>query len=274
MQSSTGDKHMNESLRMFMITTRYFVKSYLYSKRFYVSLLIPLVVLLVISIANIAYSALKTVNDYLSVAISFFVGLFYSIIFALIAGDLVAEDFEKDKAYFIFTLPLQRKLIYFSKITANILIVFTIVSLYNIVAAFFSLAYYRSLPASLILSYAMQIVYAIAWLFLSATIGSISRDSKNAIKITVLTNFFILNTLGSVIAKAGVSQPWFILNYVYYPIYTILLPSSQSSITIGTSIGAVTIQIPTIECLLLVSFAYIMTGFIICYFLYTRREVR
>lgn len=254
-------------------TTRYFVKCYLHSKRFYILLLTPLVVLSAISIVDAVYGVHNSVNDYLSSTVAIFTGLLYPILFALFAGDLVAEEFEKSKAYFVYVLPLQRKLVYFSKALAAILIAFTVVSLYNIVAVVFALTYYKSVVSSLALSYVLQLLYAGAWLFLSAAIGSISRNSRNAIIIAALFNFFILNTLGSVIAKTGI-QPWSILNYMYYPIYTILSNSSISSVTFASSIGEVTIQVPPIEYLVLVSSAYILVCLTICYLLYTRREVR
>ncbi len=264
---------MGWSVGKLLTTTKYFVKSYMYSKKFYVSLLVPLAVLLLASVADIAYNVHKTVNGYLSSAVSIFVVLFYPVIFALLAGDLIAEDFEKRKAYFIFTLPLQRGLIYISKVAASILVAFTIISIYNMTTLLFALAYYKSIVARFIQSYALQIVYAIAWISLSAVVGSFCRSSRTAIITAILVNFFVLNTLGSIIAKAGIEQVWFILNYAYYPIYTILLSKSPSTMTITTSIGAVTIQVPTMEHMLLVSAMYILVCLAIGYFIYTRREV-
>ncbi len=77
----------------------------------------------------------------------------YPIIFGLLSGDLVAEDFEKSRAYFIFTLPLSKRLILLSKIIANIITAFILVSIYNVVAIIFALTHYGNLISAVAPSY-------------------------------------------------------------------------------------------------------------------------
>ncbi len=116
-------------------------------------------------------------------------------------------------------------------------------------------------------------MYAVAWIFLSATIGGFCKNSKNVIKLAVIFNFFIITTIGSVLAKLGMHKPWFILYYVYYTISMMLASKWRQTLTYVTSIGRVTVYIPPIPYFLAVTLTYIAACFTICYILYTKREI-
>ncbi len=258
----------------FTVATRYFLYHYLYSKRFLFSLIALLILDSSIIAASIAVpDTFKTVNAFLTTCAAFLLGVMYPIIFGLLAGDLLAEDFEKSRAYFTFTLPLSKRLILLSKIIANIITAFILVSIYNLVAVLFAVVHYGKIIGAVAPSYALQILYAIAWILLSAMVGGFCKNSKNAIKLAVIFNFFIITTIGSVLAKLGMHKPWFILYYVYYTISTMLASKWRESLTFMTSIGKVTVDVPPLPYFLTVTVTYIVVCFTICYILYTKREI-
>ncbi len=261
-------------IEKFVTAIKYFLHYYLHSKRFLFTLIALLVLDFSIIAASIALpDTFRTVNTFLSTCVAFLLGVMYPIIFGILSGDLVAEDFEKSRAYFTFTLPLSKRLILLSKIIANIITAFILVSIYNVVAIISALAHYGNLISAVAPSYALQLLYAVAWILLSAMIGGFCKNSKNAIKLAVIFNFFIITTIGSVLAKLGMHKPWFILYYVYYTISTMLASKWRQTLTYTTSIGRVTVYIPPIPYFLTVTITYIAVCFTICYILYTKREI-
>ena len=247
---------------------------YLKTKRFWASLILT-VGILILGLSTYLKPGTdlpSSVSEYYLAPVSVLV-LLISILGAIFGGDIISSDKEMGNAYFLYSLPISFRKLFFGKFISSLIAISGIIIIYYMIIFLISILCYGH--SSLILgeSILLALLYSVAWISFSSFIGSFFRKTSSSLISAILMNFFVMNTLGSVIAKATNWPVWFILNYVSYPCWAIFKESYPTTTSVTTSLGPVTIEIPTLMESLVIMVIYIGTFLVGSYIVYKKKEV-
>ncbi len=257
-----------DSASQIRIMAKYAFLNYFRARRFYVMLLIVLLISALLTFAAAYYrspffgfASSGSQNPALAFYSAFwgrFVPLVILLSAAFFGGDAISGEFQNKTGYFLVPNPLRRSVIYIGKWLAAmgastmILAVFTLISLANGIY-FFGASFPIEFGESLLLAW----IYLVAALGLTFMFSSLFKSSSISILMTVILLLFAFNVIDTITTLVVGIEPWFSITYaagiisnvlvVPYPTGKTVIPAApnfrvttfNSSIPEGLAIMAV-----------------------------------
>ena len=198
--------------------TKYEVLNYFRSRRFFVLLIIDVVIAGLIT-ALVGYFGLDSINVTTVLQFySFMWGGFITLVTILagifFGGDAISGEFQNKTGYFLVANPLRRSSIYIGKwlgaFIASMIIfaVFAGITVGN-VTYYFGL----TIPYQLVESLLFSILYLMAVLGLTFLFSALFKSSAMAITVTAILFLFVFSLLQTVLNGLLGIEPWFIITY-------------------------------------------------------------
>jgi ABC-2 type transport system permease protein len=278
---NVSENKVPSSLTQVGITLKYTFLDYFRSRRFFILLVITLLIgaLLTFIVGHYRPEAFLTsdlsfYSRWWGMSVTFVIvlsGIFFG-------GDAISGEFQNKTGYFGVPNPIRRSSIYVGKWLAAfiaataILVVFTTITVGNGI-------YYFGLTVP----YQFGLSLLFAWFYLAAVLGftfffsSLFKSSSISILVTAILFLFAFTLIQTLVADLVQIEPWFILTYGGQIIGNILTASYPAQTVVSTEhIGGRTLTITTFsapvpEGLAIIALYFIITG-VLGLVLFERKE--
>jgi len=214
---NVSENKVPSSLTQVGITMKYTFLDYFRSRRFFILLVITLLISALLTFI-VGYYRPAT---FLSSDLSFYSGWWgMSVTFVIVlsgiffGGDAISGEFQNKTGYFGVPNPIRRSSIYVGKWLAAffaatvILVVFTAITVGN------GMCYF-----GLTVPYQFGLSVLLAWFYLAAVLGftfffsSLFKSSSISILVTAILFLFAFTLIETLVADLVQVEPWFILTY-------------------------------------------------------------
>ena len=250
---ATTNLHPPASLTQIFKLTRYQLREYLSSFRFFVliGIVVAIGVILTAIVAYFRHGA--EVTSLLSSPLSFYASFWggaTNIVIVLAAvffgGDAIAGEFQNKTGYFLMGLPIRRATVYVGKFIAalaasiGVLLLFLVLLLLNG-------AYYFGgglFPWELGVSVVLAIVYLTAVLGATFMFSSLFKTSAYGFVLTAILFLFGFSLLQDLVQGLIKIEPWMVISYASPVIGNVLSPPTNwglSGTIVTTSFGPASI---------------------------------
>jgi ABC-2 type transport system permease protein len=276
---NVSENKVPSSLTQVGITMKYTFLDYFRSRRFFILLVITLLISALLTFI-VGYYRPAT---FLSSDLSFYSGWWgMSVTFVIVlsgiffGGDAISGEFQNKTGYFGVPNPIRRSSIYVGKWLAAfiaatvILVVFTAITVGNGM-------YYFSLTVP----YQFGLSVLLAWFYLAAVLGftfffsSLFKSSSISILVTAILFLFAFTLIETLVADLVQVEPWFILTYgagIIGNILTVPYPEHVHTQTFGQGRISITTYNATIpEGIAILGLYFIITA-ILGLVLFERKE--
>src|SRR2546421_968671 len=197
--------------------TKYELINYFRSRRFFVILIIGLIIsaLLTTLVGFYRPSAFlsSTLNFYSSWwagAITFVIilsGIFYG-------GDAISGEFQNKTGYFLVANPLRRSSIYIGKWLGALTASLMVLAIYAAITVGNGLYYFgANVPYQFAESLSFSILYLIAVLGFTFFFSSLFKSSSMSILVTAILFLFAFSLIQLIVSGLAQIEPWFIITY-------------------------------------------------------------
>jgi ABC-2 type transport system permease protein len=226
---SAGTNARVSTLSQIRIVMKYSFLNYFRARRFYVMLVI---VLIISGLLTFAIGYFRPAGILLN-ALSFYGagwGSFASFVVilstAFFGGDAISGEFQNRTGYFLVPNPIRRSAIYvgkwFAALTASSIMLF----LFALIVLANGLYYFGlTAPSEFLQSIAFAWVYLIAVLSLAFAFSSLFKSSSISILMSVILLLFVFNVIDTVASVVAGIEPWFSITYAAGIIANVLDPS-------------------------------------------------
>jgi ABC-2 type transport system permease protein len=278
---NVSENKVPSSLTQVGITLKYTFLDYFRSRRFFILLVITLLISALLTFI-VGYYRPET---FLTSDLSFYSrwwGMSVTFVIVLSAiffgGDAISGEFQNKTGYFGVPNPIRRSSIYVGKWLAAfiaatvILVVFTAITVSNGM-------YYFGLTVP----YQFGLSVLLAWFYLAAVLGftfffsSLFKSSSISILVTAILFLFAFTLIQTLVADLVQVEPWFILTYgsqiignvltVPYPAHTVVSTQHFG----GRTLTITTFNAPVPEGLAIIALYFIITG-VLGLVLFERKE--
>jgi ABC-2 type transport system permease protein len=278
---NVSENKVPSSLTQVGITMKYTFLDYFRSRRFFILLVITLLISALLTFI-VGYYRPET---FLTSDLSFYSrwwGMSVTFVIVLSAiffgGDAISGEFQNKTGYFGVPNPIRRSSIYVGKWLAAfiaatvILVVFTAITVGNGV-------YYFGLTVP----YQFGLSVLLAWFYLAAVLGftfffsSLFKSSSISILVTAILFLFAFTLIQTLVADLVQVEPWFILTYggqiigniltVPYPAHTVVSTEHFG----GRTLTITTFNAPVPEGLAIIALYFIITA-VLGLVLFERKE--
>lgn len=214
----TSRQLVPSSLSQVGTITKYEVLNYFRSRRFFVLLIIDVVIAGLIT-ALVGYFGLDSINVTTALQFySFMWGGFITLVTILagifFGGDAISGEFQNKTGYFLVANPLRRSSIYIGKwlgaFIASMIVfaVFAGITVGN-VTYYFGLV----IPYQFVESLLFSILYLMGVLGLTFLFSALFKSSAMSITVTAILFLFVFSLLQTVLNGLLGIEPWFIITY-------------------------------------------------------------
>lgn len=230
------------------------------------------VIVLVIAFSVIAVKGLEGSENAATFGKQFFyVPAYFLITITGIAlgADVLASEFERKTGYILFSNPIRRVAVVAGKFMACFISTLITIIIFYLVGAIFMCYAYAGLPATLLGSFGLAILYGCAVLSLTLLFSSVLGE-VGAMVFSFSTLFMLLPLLQGLLLSRGI-EPWFLLSYSVGTIGAYIDPPAQR---IFTTPSGTEYAYPDFTVSALVMTVYILVSLILCIIATKRREMR
>jgi len=271
----SGNK-VPSSLAQAGITMKYTFLDYFRSRRFFVLLIITLIISAILTVLVGYYrpqSFLGDPTDSVNIRALTFYSSWWgnSVTFVIIlggiffGGDAISGEFQNKTGYFGVPNPIRRSSIYIGKWLSAFIAATIIFAIFATITLGNGLYYFG---ANVPIQFGQSLLYA--WLYLAAVMGlafffsSLFRSSSMSILVTLILFLFVFSLIETLVVTLVDFEPWFILTYGAGIIGNILNPNGYPDHITHTPIGRGGLTITTYS-------AYVPEGLVIIglYFIIT-----
>ena len=256
--------------------TKYELVNYFRSRRFFVLLIIGLI----ISVLLTALVGYYRPSSFLSSALSFYSSWWAgSITFVIIlsgifyGGDAISGEFQNKTGYFLVANPLRRSSIYIGKwlgaFTASIVMlgVFAAITIGN------GIYYFGfNIPNQLWESLLFAVLYLIAVLGFTFFFSSLFKSTSMSILVTAILFLFAFTLIQTLVERLVKIEAWFLITYGAQIITNVLIDPYPTTMTQGFGRDAFTSYAATIPEGIAILLAYFVVTAVLGLFLFERRE--
>ncbi len=266
-KEATSENEVPSSLRQVGIIMKYTFLDYFRSRRFFILLIITLLITALLTILVGYYRP----QSFLASDLSFYASWWgNSVTFVIIlsgiffGGDAISGEFQNKTGYFGIPNPIRRSSIYVGKWLAAffaatmILVVFIVITLGNGIYYF---------GANVPYQFSESVLFA--WIYLASVLGftfffsSLFKSSSMSIIVTAILFFFVFSLVQTLVSTLVKIEPWFILTYGAGIIGNILIvpyPEHVHTETFGQGgISITTYNAPIPEGLAILGLYFIVT---------------
>jgi len=261
------------------VTMKYTFLDYFRSRRFFILLIITLLITALLTILVGYYRP----QSFLASDLSFYASWWgNSVTFVIIlsgiffGGDAISGEFQNKTGYFGIPNPIRRSSIYIGKWLAaffaatTILVVFTVITVGNGIYYF---------GANVPYQFAESVLFA--WVYLAGVLGftfffsSLFKSNSMSIIVTAILFLFVFSLVQTLVATLVKIEPWFILTYgagIIGNILTIPYPEPIHTETFGGGTISITTYNATIPEGLAILALYFIITVILGLLLFERKE--
>jgi len=264
------------SISQVVTITKYELVNYFRSRRFFVLLIIGLIISALLT-ALVGYyrpssflsSALNFYSTWWAGTITFVIilsGIFYG-------GDAISGEFQNKTGYFLVANPLRRSSIYIGKwlgaLTASIVMlgVFAAITIGNGIY-YFGL----NIPNQLWESLLFAVLYLIAVLGFTFFFSSLFKSTSMSILVTAILFLFAFNLIQTLVERLVKIEAWFMITYGAQIITNVLTDPYPTTTTQGFGRDAFTSYAVTIPEGVAILLAYFVVTAVLGLLLFERRE--
>jgi ABC-2 type transport system permease protein len=214
---TTSNNAVPSSMAQVGITMKYTFLDYFRSRRFFILLIITLLITALLTILVGYYRP----QSFLASDLSFYAGWWgSSITFVIIlsgiffGGDAISGEFQNKTGYFGIPNPIRRSSIYIGKWLAAFLAASTILGVFTVITLGNGIYYFG---ANIPYQFAESVLFA--WVYLASVLGftfffsSLFKSSSMSIIVTAILFLFVFSLLQTLVATLVKIEPWFILTY-------------------------------------------------------------
>jgi ABC-2 type transport system permease protein len=216
--------------------TKYEMVNYFRSRRFYVLLIIGLVISALLT-ALIGY---YRPSSFLSTALSFYSGWWgMSITFVIIlsgiffGGDAISGEFQNKTGYFLVANPLRRSSIYIGKWLAALIASAIILGAFTAITIGNGVYYFGlNIPYQLWEALLFGLLYLIAVLGFTFFFSSLFKSSSMSILVTVILFLFGFTLIEDLVRGLVKIEPWFVITYgaeIIANVFTVPYPTTTTT---------------------------------------------
>jgi ABC-2 type transport system permease protein len=262
-----SENKVPSSLTQVGITMKYTFLDYFRSRRFFILLIITLLITALLTILVGYYRP----QSFLASDLSFYASWWgNSVTFVIIlsgiffGGDAISGEFQNKTGYFGIPNPIRRSSIYVGKWLAAffaatmILVVFTVITVGNGIYYF---------GANVPYQFSESVLFA--WVYLASVLGftfffsSLFKSSSMSIIVTAILFLFVFSLVQTLVSTLAKIEPWFILTYgagIIGNILTVPYPEHIHTETFGEGrISITTYNAPIPEGLAILGLYFIVT---------------
>lgn len=167
--------------------------------------------ILVVLTGLLSIKALFNSTDFFE-SIGLVIWLMIGIAATNIAANIGAMDFDKKTGLLVLSQPVDRKLIFLSRLLAAFLVLVLPITVLYISGFGMSLLLYKISIPNIFLSYGLAILYAFSFTAMVSGISSMSREKSTPLSFG-LTFAFLAVFVFAIFGKFVGMQPWFFLPY-------------------------------------------------------------
>jgi len=270
------------SLAQVGITMKYTFLDYLRSRRFFILLIIALLISAALTLSVGYYRGPSFLSSPLSFYSSWW-GMSATLIVVLsgifFGGDAISSEFQNKTGYFVVPNPIRRSSIYVGKwlsafVASSVtLVIYTAITIGN------GLYYF---PSNIPYQFGESVLFA--WFYLAAVLGftfffsSLFKNSSYSILVTAILFLFVFGLIQTIVAGLVQVEPWFVLSYGSQVIGDVLTPTYPPHV-VTTSFsppGSVAITLttfhPTIQEGLAIVLVYFAVTALVGLILFERKE--
>ena len=197
--------------------TKYELINYFRSRRFFVLLIIGLIISALLTTlvgyyrpASFLSSTLNFYSSWWAGSITFVIilsGIFYG-------GDAISGEFQNKTGYFLVANPLRRSSIYVGKWLGALVASVTVLAVYVAITIGNGLYYFGAyVPSQMLEAVAFSLLYLIAVLGFTFFFSSLFKSSSMSILVTALLFLFVFMIIQTLVTELVHIEPWFMLTY-------------------------------------------------------------
>ena len=236
-ESDTRDvaNKLPSSVSQVGVICKYELLNYFRSRRFYVLLIIGLIIAGLLTVLVGYYRP----QSFLSSDLSFYSGWWgMSVTFVVIlsgiffGGDAISGEFQNKTGYFTVGNPIRRSSIYIGKWLAALGASLIIFGVYTAITLANGVYYFgTSIPYQFGESFAFALLYLVAVLGFTFFFSSLFKSSSMSILVTAILFLFAFTLIQTLISALVQIEPWFMITYGADIIGNVLLPSYPPHVT-------------------------------------------
>src|SRR5690348_2287642 len=197
--------------------TKYELVNYFRSRRFFVLLIIGLIISALLTVLVGYYRPESFLSSALNFYSSWWAG---SITFVIIlsgiffGGDAISGEFQNKTGYFLVGNPLRRSSIYVGKWIAALTASLIILAIYAAIAIGNGIYYFgANIPYQYGESLIFSVLYLIAVLGFTFFFSSLFKSSSMSILVTAILFLFAFSLIQVIVSTLAQVEPWFIITY-------------------------------------------------------------
>jgi len=276
---ATVKRSLPSSISQVGTVSKYELLNYFRSRRFYVLMIIGLVISGIFT-GVVAYyrpaafmaSTLGFYSSWWGLSVTFILvlsGIFFG-------GDAISGEFQNKTGYFLVANPLRRSSIYVGKWLAALTASLIIFATYAAIAIGNGTYYFGpTIPYQLGLSILFSILYLVATLGFTFFFSSLFKSSSMSILVTTILFLFVFNIIEALVTNLAQIEPWFLITYGAQIIGNVLTdpyPSHVTTTGLGPNAPEFTSYAVTIPAGITIMLAYFAATAVLGLFLFERRE--
>src|SRR2546426_2586559 len=198
--------------------TKYELLNYFRSRRFFVLLIIGIVISAIFT-AVVGYYGITYLN--LTSALGFYsfwwgnsITLVVILSGIFFGGDAISGEFQNQTGYFLVGNPLRRSSIYIGKWIAALTASLIIFAIYAAIAVGNGIYYFgTSIPYQFGDSLVFSVLYLVAVLGFTFFFSSLFKSSSMSILVTAILFLFAFSLIELIVSRLAQIEPWFIITY-------------------------------------------------------------
>jgi ABC-type transport system involved in multi-copper enzyme maturation permease subunit len=225
-------------------------------------------VIIVILTGLLSIKALFSSTDFFE-SVGLVIWLMIGIAATNIAAGIGVMDFNKRTGLLVLPQPVDRKLIFLSRLSAAFLILILPITVLYISGFGMSLLLYKTGIPNIFLSYGLAVLYAISFTAMVSGISSMSKEKSTPISFG-LTFAFLAVFVFAIFGKFIEIQPWFFLPYGGLAISSVMAAPYLMHINPGNYFFY---YIPYVNEAVIIMLAYLAVFAVIGIFYYSKREL-
>jgi ABC-2 type transport system permease protein len=213
-----GTPSLPTSIAQVGTITKYELLNYFRSRRFFVLLIIGIVISAIFT-AVVGYYGIAYLN--LTSALGFYsfwwgnsITLVVILSGIFFGGDAISGEFQNKTGYFLVGNPLRRSSIYIGKWIAALTASLIIFAIYAAIAVGNGIYYFgASIPYQFGDSLVFSVLYLIAVLGFTFFFSSLFKSSSMSILVTAILFLFAFSLIELIVSRLAQIEPWFIITY-------------------------------------------------------------
>jgi len=215
---TVGAPSLPTSIAQVGTITKYELLNYFRSRRFFVLLIIGIVISAIFT-AVVGYYGIAYLN--LTSALGFYsfwwgnsITLVVILSGIFFGGDAISGEFQNKTGYFLVGNPLRRSSIYIGKWIAALTASLIIFAIYAAIAVGNGIYYFgANIPYQFGDSLGFSVLYLIAVLGFTFFFSSLFKSSSMSILVTAILFLFAFSLIELIVSRLAQIEPWFIITY-------------------------------------------------------------